>query len=322
MTVWSFAKIDDLDARQKVYESINKNGISRFGWSSKDTDNLKTKWNGKQAFLLSIKEGDWIVYVNMPVWGKCIAAIVTGSYAFDEGIECSWGIDFRHSIPIKLESIVEFNRNSAEVLPTVNLNPRQRYQRIYAIEDFLKSIENIRNRTMEKRIDKNESKDIYHLKEKTNDILDKLTKLIHNTHRGKSLERYLARVFRQMPNVVDVNENGFGWKTDFGADLIVTTSIQISNIQFENIIVVQIKSYQGEHYDLSAVNQIKTAIKKYGATAGMIITTAKRTKELEESIEKAALEIDSQIELIAGEEVAKFVLKFDREQNLLFDLKY
>jgi restriction endonuclease Mrr len=322
MTVWAFAKIDDSDARKAVYKSITIDGKSRFGWSSKDSDDLRKKWNGKQAFLLSIKPGDWIVHVNMPEWGKCVAVQVIGVYDFDNGINCDWGIDFRHSIPIDINTIVEFNRNSIEVLPTVNLNPRQRYQRIYAVEDFLKSIENIKNNTIKDKKNEDDTKEIFCLKEKSNDILENLTKLIHNTHKGKNLERYLAKVFRQIPNIVDVNENGFGWKTDNGADLVLTTSIAISNIQFENKIVVQIKSYDGDHYDLSAVEQIKTAIKKYEASAGIIITTAKRTKQLEEEIEKVSKEIDSQIELIAGEEVAKFVIKYDKEQNLVFDLNY
>ena len=41
-----------------------------------------------------------------------------------------------------------------------------------------------------------------------------------------------------MPNVLAVTENGFGYKTDNGADLIVTTNTSISNIALENTIVV------------------------------------------------------------------------------------
>ena len=321
MTIWAFAKIDDTDARKAVYESIKK-GKSRFGWGSRDEDNLRKKWNGRQAFLLSIKPDDWVVHVNMPTWGKCVAAKVTGEYDFDDGIKCSWGNDFRHNFAIDADTIVEFDRRSVEILPTVNLNPRQRYQRVYAVDDFLQSIGNIKTNAVRNKKNEDETKGIFFLKEKSNDILKRITTLIHENHKGKNLERYFARVFRQIPNVVDVNENGFGWKKDYGADLIVTTSTAISNIQFEKKIVVQIKSYTGEHRDLNAVDQIETAIKEFDASAGMIITTATRTEALEKKIEEISQKIDTPIELIAGEDVAKFIIKYDKEQNLIFDLNY
>ena len=321
MTVWAFAKITSENVRKKVYESIKK-GKSRFGWSRSEKDDLRKRWNGEQAFLLSIKPGDWIVHVNMPKQGKCLAAKVIGEYDFDDGVACSCGNDFRHNIAIDVNTIVEFDRRSVEILPTVNLNPRRRYHRVYAVDDFEKSIKNIKQNAVRNKKTKNESKEVFFLKEKTDALLHKLTSLIQENHKGKNLEKYFAKVFRQIPNVVDVDENGFGWKSDNGADLIVTSSMSISNIQFEKRIVVQIKSYTGEHYNLGAVQQIETAIKKFDAQAGMIITTATRTKELEEKIEEIEKKIDTQIELIAGEDVAKFVLKYDKEQNLIFNLNY
>ena len=52
MTVWVFNKVDDLEARKLVYESV-KAGKSRFGWSTKDEHNLKlkdnwTEWHSKE----------------------------------------------------------------------------------------------------------------------------------------------------------------------------------------------------------------------------------------------------------------------------------
>jgi len=321
MTVWAFAKITNENIRKEVYESIKK-GKSRFGWSKSEKDDLRKTWNGEQAFLLRIKPGDWIVHVNMPKQGKCVAAKVIGEYDFDEGVACGRGKDFRHNIAIDVSSIIEFDRNSEEILPNVNLKPRQRYMRVHAKDDFLQSIENLKTNAVSNKKSKNESKEVFFLKEKTDDLLHKLAALIQENHKGKDLERYFAKVFSQMPDVVDVKENGFGWKSDNGADLIVTTSTSVSNIQLENTIVVQIKSYTGEHHDLQAVEQIERAIKEFDAQAGMIITTATRTAELEEKIEEKAQEMGIPIELIAGEDVAKFVLKYDKAQNLLFNLNY
>lgn len=105
---------------------------------------------------------------------------------------------------------------------------------------------------------------------------------------------------------------------DNGADLIVTTSCLIGNVDVQNIIVVQIKSFDGDCYDLTAVNQIKTGIKEYGASAGIIITTAQRTEPLEIAIQEAFDEMGCPIDLLAGDDVAKFVLK--HAPDLLFRL--
>ncbi len=320
MTVWAFNKVDDAKARELIYQSV-KIGKSRFGWSQKDEHNLKLKdnwtdWHSKQLFLLQIKKEDWIVHINTPVWGQCIAAQVTLEYDFDKGLEGGWGIDFRHCFKVDVETIVEFNRRDPNVLPSVNLHPRQRYHRIYAIDDFLKSIENLKHNKVNLNV--GESKEEYHLKDKTEKYLKKITSHIHEMHKNKYLERFLAKVFRKIPGVVDVNENGFGWGTDYGADLIVTTRSPLGGLEFENIIIVQIKSFEGNHYDLSAVDQVKTGIEQYNGTAGMIITTAQRTEELENKIEKIQEELNCPIGLLAGDDVAKFVIK--NASDLLFRL--
>lgn len=321
MTIWAFNKTDDTKARELIYKSV-KNGKSRFGWSQRDEHNLKLKdnwtdWHSKQLFLLEIKEGDWIVHINTPVWGKCIAAQVTSEYDFDDGLECDWGPDFRHCFEIDVNTIVEFDRRDPNVLPSVNLNPRQRYHRIYAVDDFIKSIENLKhNRVI---LSDGESKEEYHLRDKTDKYLKEITNHIHEMHKSKNLERFLAKVFRKIPGVVDVNENGFGWGTDYGADLIVTIRSSIGKLELENKIVVQIKSFEGDHYDLSAVEQVKTGIEKYNARAGMIITTAQRTEALENKIQEISNKLDCPIDLLSGEEVAKFVIK--NASELLFKLE-
>ena len=310
MTVWAFNKVDD-DARELVYQSI-KNGVSRFGWSQRDEHNLKLKdnwssWHSKQLFLLQIKKGDWIVHINTPVWGKCIAAKVKKEYDFDEGLKCSFSYDFRHCFSIEKETVIEFDRRDDNVLPSVNLRPRGRYQRVYAEEDFKKSISHLKNKKI--NLSDTESKGEFYLKKKTESFLDEITKSIHSMNKGKDLERFLAKVFREIDGVVDVNENGFGWKTDNGADLIVTTNNSIGNLVFENKIIIQIKSFEGNHNSLQAVSQVREGIEKYAANAGMIITTGNSTEQLENEIQRVSEEINCPIDLLAGDDVARFVIK-------------
>lgn len=320
MQIWAFNKVEDAQARDLVYQSI-KNGKSRFGWSQEDRHNLKlknnwTEWHSKQLFLLQIKPGDWIVHINTPSWGKCVAAQVISEYDFDDGLQCSWGKDFRHCFQIDTDTIIEFDKHNPNILPSVNLNPRQRYHRIYAVEDFLKSVDNLKNKTV--NLHDNQSKEEYHLKEKTEKLLAEITRMIHEMNKGKALERFLAKVFRKIPGVINVNENGFGFKSDYGADLIVTFGFPLANLQFEERIIVQVKSFEGGHYDLNAVNQVVNGIKKFGGTAGIIITTAEKTESLEKAIIKASEETGCPIDLLAGKDIAKFIIKHAPE--LLFKM--
>ena len=142
--------------------------------------------------------------------------------------------------------------------------------------------------------------------------------LIHETHKRKLLEGFLAEVFRKIPGVVDVIENGSRWGTDYGADLIVTTHSTLGHLDIEDKIIVQIKSFEGSHYDIDAVEQVKRGIEEFDGRAGMIITTAQKTEELENKIKEVSESIDRPIDLLAADDVAKFVLK--NAPELLFKL--
>ncbi len=310
--IWAFNKVDE-DYQRKIYSLFKERGESRFGWSYKEEHNLllKNNWtdeHSKQLFLLQIKPNDWIVHINTPYYGKCIAGKVISSYQFDEGIEVKWGRDFRHNFTIDKKSIIEFDRRDPNILPTVNLNPRQRYHRIYAIEDFFKSINNLRTNAV--NIDNSTSKEEYHLKEKMEPILEKIISIVQEMNKGKKLETFLAKVFRKVPGVKDVTENGFGWGTDYGADLIVTFSNTLLNIELETIVIIQVKSFIGDHYDLSAVNQVRNGIEKYNGNSGLIITTAKKTEELENKIKEVSDDIGKPLDLLAHIDLAKFIIKY------------
>ena len=309
--IWAFNKVDELQDRLLIYESV-QNGKSRFGWSTPDTSNLLDEnnyWreeNRLQRRLLDVKPGDWIVHRNTPEFPKFIAARATSGYQFDEGLQCPGRIDFRHCFEVDKDTIVEFDRLDPNVLPTVHLNQLKRLEEISQVDDFLASIENLKEGAVV--LDEGESREEYHLRAKMDkELLSVAAELIHETHKGKKLEGFLAKVFREIPEVEDVNEHGRGGgRTDHGADLIVTMR---DPLDFARTIIVQVKSYGGEHHDLGAVEQVKTGIKEFKGDAGMIITTAERTKELEAEIEKISKEIGRPITLLAHREVSAFVIK-------------
>ena len=313
MNVWAFNKPDTPEQAEHVYESV-KRGKSRFGWSWRNEHNLKLENNwtdehSRQLFLLDIKEGDWIVHINMPEWGQCIAARVVKEYDFDEEID----EEFRHFFEVDVESIVEFDRNNPVVDPRVNLKPRYRYHRVYCVEEFNKSIEAIKSGE-----EIEENRELHHLQNETDKLLEKIKELIQKMHRGKKLEGFLAEVFRRIPGVVDVKEHGSRWGTDYGADLIVSAKVSVAGLDLEHKIVAQVKSHEGKEDNIEAVHQIKTAIRQFDANAGMIITTGERTEELETAVAQATDELGYPIDLLAGKEVAQFVIK--HAADLIFRL--
>jgi len=157
MTIWVFKGSNVKENDEFISESA-RNGISRFGWSYGDFADLnfiKTKtWNSMSDdekdvwshsnFLLEIEKGDWIVHVNIPDWGICLAGQVSEVYKFEK--ENNKLGDFRHLISLDKSTIIEFDRNDKNVLPIIKsrLKLRGRYWRIYYVEEFLETIKIIR----------------------------------------------------------------------------------------------------------------------------------------------------------------------------------
>lgn len=334
MTVWVFNTPQGEGQVDFVYSSLKK-GISRYGWSyvntadlrkleNKDWDELDESetdcWN-RGHFLLEIEKGDWIVHINVPEWGFCTAGQIIETYKFDSkknkiGVgDYSDGGDFRHTLGIDIETLTTFNRNDENITPFISrrLKLQGAHWKIYETDEFLKSIKNVRNNAVS--LPENVSHGLYYLREDLKIPLSEITEAIQRNHPGKKLEDFFGMIFGKIPNVIDVKQNGSGWGTDYGADIIVTysTGLPITGIQQETITVVQVKSFTGTHWNDEAVEQIKTGISKYEASSGLIISTAEASDDLLKSIERAQKQIKKPIALIAGEDVAMFVLKYGAE---------
>lgn len=330
MRIWAFNTPND-NSIHFVSESL-KQGISRFGWGYIDTANIRSleskPWEdmskdelliwSKASFLSNIKIGDWIVHINVPIWGTVTAGQVIKEYDFEkEDNEIS---DFRHFFKLDLETIIKFDRNNQNVHPLISrkLKLRGKHWRIYAVKEFFETIENLKNDNVS--LKGKSSIGLHYLKNELEPFYKEITRIVHNTHPEKKLEYFLADIFENIPNVTEVKVNGSGWGTDYGADIIVkyNSGLEILDLNKEDILVVQVKSYEGQHWSTNAITQIKTAIETFSADAGMIITTAKSTENIEKEIEKVSDELGIPISLIAGENVAKFVLKYGKD--LLFDI--
>lgn len=175
------------------------------------------------------------------------------------------------------------------------------------------------------------TKEVYYLQKEFEILLEGAVQKIQETHKGKHLEKLIAKTFRSVPNVEHVQENGSGYRTDHGADLIITykmPTIGMLNLEKVITIVAQVKSYIGDHKDVFAVEQLKIAIEKYNADFGLLITTGNKTDELEKAIDeynsrdvmpkdKESPEKEwakeSKMELLAGVDVARFILNYGKE---------
>src|SRR5664279_41416 len=117
-TIWAFNTPNE-ENLAFVYESVQK-GRSRFGWGTEFNGDLRrldplpwAKLSQDEAlcfrktnFLLRINPKDWIVHINVPTYGRCVAVQATGSYEFD--VETPTG-DFRHYIPVDSTTKIEFD---------------------------------------------------------------------------------------------------------------------------------------------------------------------------------------------------------------------
>lgn len=327
MAIFAYGDPSSSEKRAFIYDSIVNEKISRFLWSyikNCDLNRLKDVaqknedeqqcWNHAHN-LLRIKPGDWIIHVNVPEWGKVTAVHVTSEYFYQEELPSPQD-DGRYCF--KVDEFITFDRNDNRVHPKLSARIKLRgaFWQVYCESEFEASLKLLK----EKQSDKVSEK--IHLVEESKTLLEDLTKRIHDNNPGKKLERFLAEVFRQVPKVVEVKENGFGWGTDYGADLIIKYREGIiSSLEREKTLVVQVKSFEGEHWKTEAVDQLATAIDTYNASMGIIMTTGTRTEALENAFNSLASKLEKEknipIYLLAGTEVAQFVLQYG--MNLLFE---
>lgn len=130
--IWAFQKPDGQENSQYIAESVLKEGKSRFGWSANEYNNLLHPRNhdqsvnpdfGESEFLLQIEEGDWIVHINCPSYGRCLAAKVLSGYKWDPKTPSG---DFRHYFDVDKKSVIDFERNDPLILKNSYLKFRRR----------------------------------------------------------------------------------------------------------------------------------------------------------------------------------------------------
>ena len=316
----------------EVYASLKK-GVGRFGWSymrdaagqslgDADLRRLKGKIdaNGRssltadeqdryQAFLLELKEGDWVVYVNVPQYGRCTLARVTGPYYWDHNAPADW--DFNHRFSVDPTSVRDFDRNDVIVQPRLaaRLKLQSRHWHIYAISEFQDLIRDLdRDSPPQQR---NPQTNANLLRRKVEPLLAGITKQVQHTHPNYDLEGLLELVFKQIPNVRKVTRQGGA--SDHGADLLVEFEDGLPYpLQMQHTCVVQAKSYEGTMGSRRAVDDIQRAFERHPeADMGLIVSTAEAsTPEFEKALMDLRERSGKRVGFLIGADVARYILRY------------
>jgi len=313
----------DPSVADRAFASL-KEGEARFGWSYVETGDLRALrgrvndqgWESLseqeqdcyQEFLLEVQPQDYIVYINVPEWGQCTISKVVRPYFWKWTDE-----DFNHRLGVDPASVQTFDRNDSMVHPALSarLKLQGRWWRIYARNEFEDLLASLRGeRCLEPRAAS--TPNLGFLSRDIKPLLLKITELIHHTHPNYSLERLIADVLKGLPAVKEVRlQGGAG---DRGADIlvIVEQGHPLTGDVKQSTCVVQVKSFQGEHWDTRAVDDIRRAFKAYpDAEAGLIVSTATKSgPTLETQLDRLKAETGKHVSLLIGEDVALFVLRY------------
>ena len=285
---WSYVETADLhDLR---------NRITTDGWNSLSTDEKDCY----QELLLSLKCGDHVVYVNVPVWGQCTLARVTGKYFW------RWADnDFNHRFPVDPNSMRSFDRNGAMVAPglSARLKLRGRCSLVCVEEDFERLLEALRHGG--EPAPGRPGDNPHDLKDEMGRFPSTVAEKMANTRPNTALESLVEQVFHRVPGVRSVVRHGEAG--DRGADLIV--ELEIGSIPgLVQTLAVRVTPYKGTLGDVSVVDDIRRAFAAYDADMALIVSLAmNRDPAVEREMDRLREDTMKPLALLIGDELAAFV---------------
>ena len=312
-----------------VYESL-RNGEGRFGWSYVETADLlqlrnRIESNGReslsteekdcyenQTFLLELQKDDYVVYVNVPEWGKCTLARITGSY------EWRWEHDdFNHRFPVDRASVQSFDRNSAAVPAALSarLKLRGRSWPVYAEREFNKLLDRLPED--EGAIPRTWEHNMRDFSDQVRPLFGNIADLMNRTHPGKDLESLMKQLFERVPGV---GVNGVTPKqggADHGADLIVDFEfVPIPGLVQTQTLAVQVKSFSGQHKESGAVEDLERAFCYYEKQGqfihmGLVVSTATEVGDtFRQEVDKLSEKSQKPVSILAGADLVAFFLRY------------
>lgn len=318
------------DMRESIFKSLKEESIPRFTWSYAEEGNLlniKEKllnngWNSlnetqkecwKANFMLNIMPEDYIVYINVPTYGKCTVAKVIKSYFWNWE---HYKTDGSHCLGIDIDSIQVFNRND-EGIPS-NLSRRfklqGKYWKIYLETEFYKLINDLKEGTLSGENATAETRLTNCINSNVKPYLAKISEELQKAHTGKHLEKLIANILKDIPNIKNVQiKSG---TSDKGGDIIFEYRSELGDILgFEKTekVAIQVKSYEGTISNTRAIEDLRNVFTyDPDITTGIIMTTA---TEVDNDFDKKLTDLGIQfpgknISIIYGSDFASWILKY------------
>lgn len=315
------------DWSQRVYDSMKNEGETRFGWSyNSDLNSLEIKYKQENGQALTdeqrkyyfwwlvddIKPGDYLAYINVPSYGEVTIAKVIKPYYWKNPMDT----DFNHCFGIDKSTVYTFDRNSNIVDPylAVRLKLQGKHWKIYGCHEYFNNLLHqlgSGNFGEERKISDNIIKFSNDIKEPLTSIAD----ILYRSFPNKILEELLQMVFKNIPNVISVDNMQGG--ADKGADLIVRYDKKLPFLSnSEEVWYVQVKSYTSECYNTSALCGLKKAIETYNdgnlTEAIIAITSSYIDDSVLEEIKQYNEDSNNkvQVTLLYGVDLVRFILKY------------
>ena len=185
-----------------------------------------------------------------------------------------------------------------------------RYWRVYATDDFQALVEALKHGAAGRS--RTPKTNLALLAKEIQPFLNSIAERIHRTHPNYDLEVLVAETLKNVPGVKEVKRQGGAG--DHGADVLVVleSGIPVPGLQQQKTCVVQVKSFEGEHWDTKAVEDIRRAFESYPeAEMGLIVSTATRcTEAFEKALDDLRKQTNKPVSLLIGPDLAEFIVRF------------
>lgn len=296
-----------LHAKRTAGEPLDDD--ERAAWRNKRM--LADVWNG-------LKVGDVVIAPNLPEQGRWVIARVSGPYQFEIAGDQH---DFGHILPV--EPVRSNNGNIAVVNPNdavvdARLRGTMRtMSRMWGIDhlgeavgEIIAAIEDGGDVSTGQTAEQRRETFLAAMRAEMTDVAwSRLAK----AYRGAEFEHLIIPLLESVYGDGTVEHHGGAGEK--GADLIVTT-VGPLGIRFKT--AIQVKMYDGTHYDSHPLDQLRWAREEHCVQAGVVLTTATEVSpEFQEGLIKLGEELKIDIQAWTRNDFVRLLLAYlgRREQT-------
>ena len=297
---WGWLDDQDLRAlREKRQRGEPLSKDEKAAWRNRRM--LADTWNGLQV-------GDIVIAPNLPEPGRWIIARVSGDYTFDDGN----GQDYRHVLPVT--PVRGGDGNIAVIDPSAPMvdarlrGTMRTMSRMWSVDHLANAIDSLLA-AVEAGADVSvgqtrEDRRHAFLADVHGKIGEATWAVLERSYRGAEFEHLLVPLLEDVYGPGNVEQHGGAG--EHGADLLVTLRGPLG-LRFK--VAVQAKLYDGTHYDLHSVEQLRWAYDHHQVQAGVVLTTATETSpEFEAELKKLHEDLGIDVQVWTRDDFLRLLL--------------